>query len=187
MRGRLLFGILIVLSLVAGYPYAGYVVNRSLGTGPVTFVEHDGTSRTLIKGPDAPRPDWLPLMPSSLLVTAGHWMPGPAQSPAGDVELLSHAGREAIESYYLDALREAGFTLRDIGIAPLSAPEAALLGQSGTLIGWRRDSGLKVTVQISTRSGLIIPSRLVQIHWTTLEPARLDAALRQWSSNTPIE
>ncbi len=51
MSGRLLFGLLVAVTVVAGYPYAGLVLGRMLGTSTVVFSEHDGTQRTMVMGP----------------------------------------------------------------------------------------------------------------------------------------
>src|SRR5207245_5415508 len=90
MRGRILFGILLAVTIVGGYPYASLIVSRIIGTSTVVFTEHDGIQRTLVMGPDAPRPAWLPTLPRSFIVQAGHWVPSPGREIAGDVELLTH-------------------------------------------------------------------------------------------------
>jgi hypothetical protein len=165
MRGRLFFGLVLVVALVAGYPYAALIVNRVIGTNTVVFTEQDGLQRTLVFGPDAPRPDWLPMLPQSLVVQAGHWLPGPGREIAGDVELLTHKGVEEIKRFYLDALSAARFDTRDVGYGTLDAPAAAYLGIANVLEGYRRDEDLTITVTTRTPDGLVLPSRTVQIHW----------------------
>ena len=84
MRGSFLLGLLLAVTVVAGYPYAGLLLGRIIGTSTVTFSEHDGIQRTMVMGPDAPRPEWLPILPRSVVVQAAHWLaePGPGRSQA---------------------------------------------------------------------------------------------------------
>src|SRR5262245_60045466 len=42
MWGRAFIGLLLLLSLVAGYPYAALILNRAVGTNTVVFGEQDG-------------------------------------------------------------------------------------------------------------------------------------------------
>jgi hypothetical protein len=167
MRGRLLFGILLALSMAVGYPYAALVLNRIIGTNTVVFVERDGLQRSLIMGPDAPRPAWLPILPRSLIIQAGHWLPSPGREVAGDVELLTHKDVEQIKRFYLDGLNAAGFQMQDVGYGTLNAPTAAYLGIDNMLHGYRSDTKLTITVTTRSSGGLILPSRAVQIHWQT--------------------
>src|SRR5918911_5645202 len=109
MRVRIFLALVLGLAVAAGYPYAALILNRMIGTSTVVFAERDGLDRRLILGPDAPRPDWLPLFPGSLVVQAGHWLPSPGREIAGDLELVSHADLEDIKQFYLDALSAAGF------------------------------------------------------------------------------
>jgi hypothetical protein len=136
-----------------------------LGTGTVSFAEHDGSSRSMIAGPDAPRPDWLPLMPWSLIITAAEWVPSPIQEPAGHVELLVHDDVDTIKAFYLERLRDAGFVARDIGTAPMSPELAAWFSVSGFVVGWNARTRTEVRVEIRGSDGMIFPSRAVQIHW----------------------
>ena len=167
MWGRLFISLVLAVALVAGYPYAALIINRVLGTTTVVFTERDGVQRSLIMGPDTPRPEWLPILPRSLVVQAGHWLPSPGREVAGDVELLTHKTVEDIKSFYLDRLNAVGFDMRDTGYGPLNAPVAAYLGIDNTLLGYQ--SATKLTISVTTRSpgGLVFPSRTVQIHWQT--------------------
>lgn len=182
MWGRLFFGLILAVSLVAGYPYAALILNRVIGTSTGVFTEHDGVQRTLILGPDAPRPDWLPMLPRAIIVQAGHWLPSPGREIAGDVELLTHKGTDEIKSFYLPALRAVGFDMRDIGYGgSLNAATAAYLGIANTLMGYR--SGTDVTITVTTRSadGLILSSRVVQIHWQKWDGSKHP----EWAAATP--
>jgi hypothetical protein len=164
---RLMFGLLIVVGLLAGYPYVNLVLYRMLGTTTVMMTEHDGTQRALVMGPDAPRPDWLPLLPRSVITQAGHWMPSPGREIAGDVEVLTHKGLDDIKRYYLDALGAAGFEMQDAGYGAMTPPIAAYLGVDNILLGYRRDSKLAISVTTRAPGGMMSLSRIVQIHWQT--------------------
>jgi hypothetical protein len=179
MRGRLFLGFVLAVALFAGYPYAALILNRVIGTNTVVFTEQDGVQRSLILGPDAPLPEWLPILPQSLIVQSAHWLPSPGREIAGDLDLLTHKGVDEIKEFYLDALNAAGFDTRDIGYATLNAPTAAYLGIANMLQGHRGDDDLTITVTTHTRDGLIWPSRSVQIHWQKWDKAALDGPDRQ--------
>jgi hypothetical protein len=174
--------LILAVALVAGYPYAGLILSRVIGTNTVVFTEADGIQRTLVMGPDAPRPDWLPMLPRSIVVQAGHWLPSPGREVAGDVELLTHKDTDEIKSFYVPRLRAAGFDTRDIGYGgTLNAATAAYLGIANTLMGYSRDRALTITVTTRSRDGFILPSRIVQIHWQTGDGSKLPG----WASAAP--
>jgi len=184
MWGRLFLGVFLVLALVAGYPYAALVLNRAIGTGTVVFTEGDGVQRTLISGPDAPRPAWLPIPPRSYIMQVGHWVPSPGREVAGDLEILTHNSVDEIKRFYADALGAAGFDMRDMGYGPMNAPTASYLGIANTLQGHRAEDDLTITVTTRTARGFIWPSRAVQIHWQRWDKALLDAqaaAASRWA------
>lgn len=167
MWGRLFLVALLAVALVAGYPYASLILNRIIGTNTVVLTESDGSQRKLIMGPDAPRPDWLPILPQAAIVLASHWMPSPGRDVAGDLELLTHKGVDEIKKFYLEQLRLKGFETRDAGFGTLNAASAAYLGIANILEGYRSDTGMTIGVTTRSASGLIMPSRTVQIHWQT--------------------
>jgi len=70
-----------------------------------------------------------------------------------------------VKRFYTDALTRAGFAVDDLGIAPLNPATAAFLGIAGTLSAKRAATDDMLTVQIRTADGLILASRLLQIHW----------------------
>ena len=184
MWGRLFLGVFLVLALVAGYPYAALVLNRAIGTGTVVFTEGDSVQRTLISGPDAPRPAWLPIPPRSYIMQVGHWVPSPGRQVAGDLEILTHNSVDEIKRFYADALGAAGFDMRDMGYGPMNAPTASYLGIANTLQGHRAEDDLTITVTTRTARGFIWPSRAVQIHWQRWDKALLDAqaaAASRWA------
>jgi hypothetical protein len=175
MWGRLFIGFLLAVGLVAGYPYASLIIYRVIGTNTVVFTEHDGVQRSLIMGPDAPRPEWLPVLPRSIVVQAGHWLPSPGREVAGDLELLTHKNVDEIKRFYLDRLNAAGFEMRDIGFGPLNALTAAYLGIDNSLLGYQRATKLAITVTTRSADGWLFASRIVQVHWQTR-----DEPLVQW-------
>ncbi len=72
MGGRSFFVALVIVSFLAGYPYAALILNRILGTNTSTLLEHDGRHSVLTMGPNAPRPDWVPMMPRAWVITTAH-------------------------------------------------------------------------------------------------------------------
>jgi hypothetical protein len=174
MQRRFLFGALVVVAVLLGYPYAGLVLNHMMGTQTVVMIEHDGTRRTVIMGPGATHPDWLPVMPGALVVTAGRWLPSAEQPDEGDLEILTHAGADDVRRFYTDTLRRQGFDMKDLGLGPLSPPVAAYFGIDGMLYGYRAATKHEVSLDIRAASGLLLPSRVIEIHWRmTDSPQRL--------------
>ncbi len=99
------------------------------------------------------------------MVQAAHWLPTPDREVAGSVELLTHKGVDEVKRFYLQELRAIGFDVRDAGFGPINAPTAAYLGIANTLLGWRADTSLWISVTTRSPGGLIVPSRTVQISW----------------------
>ena len=164
MNRRFYFG-LILISALAGYPYASLVLYRVIGTSAVVFTERNGTQRSLISGPAAPLPDWVPILPGSLTIGATYWPPTPDRPIAGGVELLTHKGVDDIKQFYLDALRGAKFDARDIGFGLLNAQNSAFFGVENELLAYRADTDVTLSVSTSTPSGLLLRPRLVKLHW----------------------
>lgn len=185
MWGRLFFGLVLMVAIVSGYPYAALLLNTIIGTSTVVFNEADGTQRALIMGPDAPQPNWLPMLPRAVVVTAGHWVPSPGREIAGDVELLTHKGVDEIKTFYLQQLRAAGFDIRDLGYGTLNAPVAAYLGIDNMLQGYRNDTGVMVAVTTRSSSGLVVPSRIVQVRWQKIDKARMTEWMAAGPSPSP--
>ena len=172
MQKHLLFWILAGLVVLVGYPYAGWIVTHLLGTGTVVMIEQDGTQRTLVMGPGATHPDWLPVMPDALVINAGRWLPTPNQPDEGDLEILTHAGPDDVRRFYMDNLRHQGFDVKDLGFGPLNPMTAAYLGIDGMLYGYRAATKDEVALDIRSASGLILSSRVLQIHWRKADAPR---------------
>jgi hypothetical protein len=169
MWGRLFLSLLLAVAITVGYPYVALLINRVIGTYTVVFTERDGLQRSLIMGPNAPRPDWLPLLPRSIVVQAGHWLPSPGREIAGDVELLTRMDVDEIKRFYVERLSASGFDINDLGFGSLNEPIANYLGIANMLKGRRRGAGLSITITTRSAGGFILPSRTVQIHWQTGE------------------
>ncbi len=167
---RRLYIALVVLAVVAGYPYVSLVLMRVLGTNTVVMTEHDGTARTLVSGPAAPRPTWVPDLPRALTITRSHWLPAPDRAIAGGADLLSHKAPIEISQFYLDKLKALGFDARDIGTGLISPAIAAWLGIEKQILAYREDDDMTVTVDINSPSGLLLRPRLVKVHWQTWGP-----------------
>lgn len=65
---------LVMFAAIAGYPYAPVIIYWLTGTNTIVMAEHDGSQRTLISGPAAPVPMWVPKLPGSVMITAAHWI-----------------------------------------------------------------------------------------------------------------
>jgi hypothetical protein len=47
------------------------------------------------------------MLPHSIIVQAGHWLPSPGREIAGDVELLTHKGVDEIKTFCVNFVRLA--------------------------------------------------------------------------------
>lgn len=177
MWGRFLIAGLILISASIGYPYAGLLINRMLGTNTVAFTDYDGSSKSFVMGPDAPRPVWLPMLPGARVITATKWLSGPGTEATGGVELLTHASPETVRDFYLRELAVAGFTMREIGMRDmgLNGPTARLLAIDGVLAGEGGPDGVRIRVSTRSAGGLIFASRIVQIDWSRRDAAGPDS------------
>ena len=162
---RLLHGLLWLTALVAGYPYAALPIGYMTGTNAFVMADAGGVPRTVVIGRDAPRPDWLPHMPRAIHLKATHWVALPGEPHAGGAELISHASAAEIAAFYMAALAQSGFEMRDDGTGPLDPATAAYLGIERGLTGTHPGLGISVRVAIRSPSGLLLRPRLVQIDW----------------------
>lgn len=154
-----------LIAIVAGYPYASVLIYRMVGTHTVVMTEFDGMQRTLISGPSAPQPDWIPRFPRSSLVQASHWLPSPDRAVAGGQDILTNANPGDIKQFYIERLKGQGFDIRDVGFGELAPQTAAFLGIDGQLLGYRAVDDVTISIGIGTPSGLLLRPRIVKLHW----------------------
>ena len=159
-----LFWLLLVGTLVFGASYAGAVITHLMGPWTATGVEQDGSLTHMQFGPDLLRPDWVPVYPGAWVVQSSRLVSARAPSGFHSLELGTRASLEEVKRFYVASLTASGFTVEDLGIAPLNLATAAYLGIAGFLSAARAATDDRVDVQIRTPDGLI-PSRLLQIHW----------------------
>lgn len=165
MFGRWLIVALIGVSLLGGYPYAALLLNRVLGTNTATLTEHDGRTSTLVFGPSAPRPDWVPVPASAWVVTATQWVSGKPNLPAGSVDLLSHQGTDALKSFFVDALAERDCVVADNGTGNLAPQVAQYLAIDKFLSADCPKAASALSITIRTSAGWVLPSRMVEVRW----------------------
>jgi hypothetical protein len=163
MRG-LLFGVLLVVTLVFGASHASAILYFIMGPFSAVGIEQDGSQTHMAFGRNLPRPDWVPVYPGASIVQASRVTSARAPSGFHGLDLSTRASLDEVKRFYTDALSAKGFAVDDLGIAPLNPATAAYLGIAGTLSGKRAATDDQITVQIRTADGLF-PSRLLQIHW----------------------
>ncbi len=183
MNRRLFFGILVAIAVTAGYPYAALVLFRLIGTNTVVLTEHDGVQRTLVSGPAAPRPGWVPVLPGAFTIQAAYWLPSTGREIAGSVDLLTHKSVDDIKRFYLDGLEAAGFDARDIGYGYLNAGAAAFFGVDNELLGYGGKSDLTISVTTNAPSGFLLRPRTVHIQWQRWENDAGRERLRRFGFN----
>lgn len=165
MFGRILIVVLLVVSFGGGLPYAALLLNTVLGTTTAILTEHDGTRRTLITGRYIKHPDWVPMMPSTWVITGSQWISGLPTEPAGSVDLLSHASVEKISTFYTEALQKLGCKVSDRDNGQLAPETAAYLGIAKLMAGYCEKSANSISIRIGTPEGLLLPSRVIAVQW----------------------
>ena len=165
MRWRLFVLLLVVIAVMAGSPYAALVLNRVMGPWSVVAHESDGSNTTMQFGQNLPRPSWVPVPSGAGIVQSSHLVSKAHPDGFDSLELAVHTSFEDTRKFYLDHLAAAGFAIDDIGTGTLNAAAARYLGIAGQLFGKRDATGDRISVDIRTQEGLIVPSRLIQIHW----------------------
>ena len=122
---RILLWLLVAVTLALGAPYAAWVVGRVNGTWSGDAIEQDGSRTHMEFGTELPRPDWVPVYPGALIAQASRVTS--AKAPSG-VHMLDISTRDPlpdIKRFYLGALEDAGFKVRDLGTYPMDARTAA--------------------------------------------------------------
>jgi hypothetical protein len=162
---RWLFPFLVVVTLVFGASYAAGLLYQAMGPWEGSMVEADGTVTHIQFGAHLPRPEWVPVYPDAWVVQSSKLVSAKFPGGVHSLELGTRASRDEVKRFYTERLTAAGFAVEDLGIAPLNPLTAAYLGIDGTLVGRRPATDDRIDIQIRTPDGLIIPSRLLQIHW----------------------
>ena len=163
---------LALIAAFAGSPYLAFVLHHALGTTAVVATEADGTQRRSSSGPGVPQPDWLAKPSGALTVQSARWLPDKDALDSGISGILTHADAQDVRDFYTQSLRDQGFEVEDIGIAPLDPRTAAFVGIAGTLLAERASTGHELSVQIRTPEGLILKPRMVTVVWRQLGPGQ---------------
>jgi hypothetical protein len=177
MRG-LLFGFLVVVTLVFGASYASAILFSFMGPFSAVGIEQDGSQTHMAFGQNLARPEWVPVYPGASIVQASKVTA--ARSPSGfhSLEVATRASLDEVKRFYTEQLTASGFTVTDLGIAPLNPATARMLGMDGTISAKRAATDDFIYVQIRTPDGLI-PSRMLQIRWAKISEYPQHAAAIQ--------
>ena len=164
-RWRLFFLLLVVIAVMAGSPYAALMLNRVMGPWSVVAHEADGSNTTMQFSQDLPHPDWVPVPAGASIVQSSHLVSKGHPEGFDSLELAVHTSFEDTRRFYLDRLAAAGFVVDDLGTGNLNTASARYLGVAGQLFGKRDATSDRISVDIRTPDGLVVPSRLIQLHW----------------------
>ena len=159
----LVVAVVVAIGFLIGSPYFSWVLFRVMGEQTAWSINRDNTRSTLVWGPDIVPPDWVPVMPGTLLIKSGRWIEYEGRpSKSGNLELLSHDDAAAIVAWYAQQLAERGFV-----VAP--TPEASdiqrLMAVEGEVRAANPSLGVDVRVVVRSRQGLLLRPRLVEVHW----------------------
>jgi hypothetical protein len=136
-----------------------------LGSWSAVGFEQDGNQTDMQFGQNLPQPEWVPFYPSASVVTGSKLISVRQPSGFHSLEISTRASLEEVKRFYTERLTREGFAVEDLGLMSLNPATASLLGVDGTLSAKRAATDDLITIQIRTADGLILPSRLLQIHW----------------------
>ncbi|MBE7523666.1 MAG: hypothetical protein HS109_14935 [Burkholderiales bacterium] len=169
--GRGLFGAIavavgVLIGILLGDPYFGWVTARVIGEQTVWFQNADGSRTTKVSGPAVTLPDWIPVMPGALRITASRVVDDKGRpSKAGSLELLSHEDVAPIVAFYAKEFAARGFT-----VAPQRPQGEADFGRlmnavEGEVRAANPSLGVEARVVVRSRQGILLAPRLVEVQW----------------------
>jgi hypothetical protein len=161
---RFVFPLLFAVALIFGVSHASAIIFWAMGSWSAVGVEQDGSQTQMQFGQNLPRPEWVPFYPGASVVTGSRLVSVRQPSGFHSLEISTRASLDEVKRFYTERLTRAGFAVEDL-LMPLNPATAALLGIDGSLIARRAATDDLITIQIRSADGLILPSRLLQIHW----------------------
>ena len=162
---RWLIPLLFVVALVFGASHASAIIYWVMGPWSAVGFLQDGSQTHMQFGQNLPRPEWVPVYPGASVVTASKVTSVSAPSGFHSLEIATRASLDEVKRFYTEQLTREGFEVEDQGLMSLNPATASLLGIAGALSARRAATDDQITIQIRTADGLILPSRLLQIHW----------------------
>ena len=153
-----------IVGIVFGGAYAAGIIYRIMGPDEAIALYQDGTLSHMQFGSDLPRPEWVPVYPSAMIVQGSRIVSARAPSGFHGLELATRASLDEVKQFYTERLTAAGFAVEDLGTLSLNPMTAAMLGIAGALSAKRLATDDQIDIQIRTADGLI-PSRMLQISW----------------------
>ena len=162
---RWLFPILLVVAVIFGASHASQIIYWVMGPWSAVGFEQDGNQTHMQFGENLPRPEWVPFYPGASVVTGSRLTSVRQPSGFHSLEISTRASLDEVKRFYTERLTRKGFAVEDLGLMSLNPATASLLGIAGTLSAKRAATDDLITIQIRTADGLILPSRLLQIHW----------------------
>ena len=135
-----------------------------MGSWSAVGFEQDGSQTQMQFGQSLPRPEWVPFYPGASVVTGSRLTSVRQPSGFHSLEISTRASLDEVKRFYTERLTREGFAVED-PLMSLNPATASLLGIAGTLSARRAATDDLITIQIRTADGLILASRLLQIHW----------------------
>ena len=161
---RFLIPLLFVVALIFGASHASAIIFWAMGSWSAVGVEQDGSQTQMQFGQSLPRPEWVPVYPGASVVTGSRLTSVRQPSGFHSLEISTRVSPDEVKRFYTERLTREGFAVED-PLMSLNPATAALLGIDGSLIARRAATDDLITIQIRSADGLILPSRLLQIHW----------------------
>ena len=171
--GRVPLYILLFIGVLFGSPALDIIFGWTMGTHTIVVDSGRVGEYTAIRGPAAPLPAWVPVLPGATISDATQVLSGSLDG-FGMVDLVTRASLDDIKSFYTRSLTDLGFRVRDDGYDILTPEGAEYFGLAGTLIAERPGSSDQdykyVAVQIRTEDGWLVRSRSLTVQWRKTVP-----------------
>jgi len=161
---RFLLPVLLLVAMIFGVSHASAIIFWAMGSWSAVGFEQDGNQTHMQFGQNLPRPEWVPFYPGASVVTGSRLTSVRQPSGFHSLEISTRASLDEVKRFYTERLTREGFAVED-PLMSLNPATAALFGIDGSLIARRAATDDLITIQIRSADGLILPSRLLQIHW----------------------
>ena len=153
-----------IVGIVFGGAYAAGFIYRIMGPDEAIALYQDGTLSHMQFGSDLPRPEWVPVYPSAMIVQGSRIVSAHAPSGFHGLELAVRASLDDVKQFYTERLHGCGLRGGGPRHALAQPDDRGLLGIAGALSAKRIATDDQIDIQIRTADGLI-PSRMLQISW----------------------
>ncbi len=145
--------------------YVSALIYRVNGTWSSAYVDGYGEPVTAIFGPGIPLPAWMPRPPGAVIITASNSFTGLQRRQFAKLDIVTRKSTAELERFYLDRLHAAGFVVAKRDAELVDPRLAKFFGIDATIEFTHPREDWRLSLNIYSPSGLILPSRTVGLAW----------------------